>query len=83
MVIKFDIILAHEEKWIYPDPDNPGQKLPFTRYTMKFYCTKRSCILSRLPYFDPVYLEILREVRSALKDTHRSLIQAELGCDEM
>lgn len=39
--------------------------------------------MSRFPYFDPAYLEISLEVRSALKDAHRILIQAELGCGEM
>ena len=78
-----DIILAHEENWMYPDPNNQGEKLPSTRYTTKFYCIKRSCILKRFPYFGPAYLEISPELRSALKDAHRKLIRAELGCGEM
>ena len=78
-----DIILAHEENWMYPDPNNQGEKLPSTRYTTKFYCIKRSCILNRFPYFGPAYLEISLELRSALKDAHRKLIRAELGCGEM
>ena len=68
---------------MYPDPNNQGGKLPSTRYTTKFYCIKYSFILSRFPYFGPAYLEISPEVRSTLKDAHRKLIEAELGCGEM
>ena len=81
MVIPFDIFLAYKEKWMYPDPNNQGEKLPSTRYTTTFYCIKHSFILSRFPR--PAYLEISPEVTSALKDAHRKLIEAELGCGEM
>ena len=83
MVIPFDIVLAHEEKWMYPDPKIQGKKLPSAKHTTKFYCAKGSCILSRFPYFDSSYLEISADVKSGLKDAHRNLIQMELGCSEV
>ena len=83
MVIPFDIVLAHEEKWMYPDPKIQGKKLPSAKHTTKFYCVKGSCILSRFPYFDSSYLEISADVKSGLKDAHRNLIQMELGCSEV
>ena len=80
--LPFDIVLAHEEKWMYPDPQNRGAKLPSAKYTTKFYCIKRSCVLNRFPYFDSSYLEISADVKSRLKDAHRKLIQEELHCGE-
>lgn len=81
--VPFDIVLAHEEKWMYPDPQNQGAKLPSAKYTTKFYCIKRSCVLNRFPYFDSSYLEISADVKSRLKDAHRKLIQEELHCGEV
>jgi len=47
----FDIILSHEEKWLYPDPKDPGRKLPSVHHTTKFYCITKSCIKTRFPPF--------------------------------
>lgn len=30
-IIPYDVILSHEEKWSYPDPKQPGCKLPSTK----------------------------------------------------
>ena len=38
IVIPLDIILSLEEKWMYPDPNDQGEKLSSTRCTTKFYC---------------------------------------------
>ena len=81
-VIPFDIVLSHEEKWMYPDPKKQGEKLPSARFTTKFYCVKRSCIFSRFPYFDSSYLEIPAEVYPGLKDAHRNLLKSELDYNE-
>lgn len=79
IVIPFDIVLSHEEKWMYPDANNPGMKLPSPRYTTKFYCVDGRCVTARFPYFDPtVYLEI-SSVEHRLKDSHRGLLKKELG----
>ena len=81
--VPFDIVLAHEEKWMYPDPQNQGAKLPSAKYTTKFYCIKCSCVLNSFPYFNFSYLEISVDVKSRLKDEHRKLIQEELHCGEV
>ena len=58
IILPLDILLVHEERWMYPDPNNKGQQLPSAKYTTKFYCVKRSCILARFPYFNNTFLEI-------------------------
>ena len=69
-VIPFDIVLSHEEKWMYPDANNPGEKLPSSKYTTKFYCVDSRCIKARFPYFEPkLYLET-KLVEQRLKESH-------------
>ena len=78
-VIPFDIVLSHEEKWMYLDANNPGVKLPSSKYTTKFYCVDGKCITARFPYFEPkLYLET-KSVEQRLKDSHRTLLKEELG----
>ena len=78
-VIPFDIVLSHEEKWMYPDANNPGEKLPSSKYTTKFYCVDSRCIKARFPYFEPkLYLET-KSVEQRLKESHRTLLRKELG----
>ena len=77
-ITPFDIALSHEEKWLYPDPNDPGHKLPSVHHTTKFYCVKRSCIKTRFPYYLPSLLEIPAEARSRLKSSHLDLLIREL-----
>ena len=79
MIVPFNLVLSHEEKWLYPDPNNAGNKLPSAKYTTKYYCIRRNCIMIRFPYFNSTYLEIPEEVRVNLKEAHKKLIQEELA----
>ena len=38
---------THQEKWMYPSPTDPKTKLPSAKFTTKYYCVKRDCILHR------------------------------------
>ena len=52
------IVLSHEEKQMYADVDNPGEKLPSSKCTTKFYCVDGRCVKAGFPYFEPnLYLE--------------------------
>ena len=77
-ITPFDIALSHEEKWLYPDPNDPGRKLPSTRHTTKYYCIQKSCMKNRFPYYQPRLVEIPAEVRSRLKSSHLDLLKSEL-----
>ena len=55
-----------EEKWSYLDPQQPGSKLPSTKYTTKYYCVKGSCIKTRFPYYNSLLLQIPPEASSRL-----------------
>ena len=81
-VIPYNIVLSHEERWMYPNPQKTSEKLPAAKFTKKFYCAKSICVASRFPYFDSTYLEIPTKVREALKDAHMKLIQVELRHSE-
>ena len=35
-IVPFDIILAHQEKWMYPSPTDPKTKLPSSKCTTKY-----------------------------------------------
>ena len=77
-IIPYDVVLSHEEKWSYPDPKEPGRKLPSTKHTTKYYCVNGKCIKSRFPYYDPSLLQIPPEVNSRLQRTHFDLLSREL-----
>ena len=79
----FDIVLSHEERWLYPDPNNPGVKLTSGKFTNKHYCVKRSCIRRRFPYFDSSYLEIPAEIGPRLRDAHKNLMKVKLDYETM
>jgi len=51
LVAPYDIVLSHAEKLMYPDPKCSRNKLPSPRYTTKYYCLKRDCVMKRFPYF--------------------------------
>lgn len=80
LVAPYDIMLSHSEKWMYPDPKCPGNKVPSARYTTKYYCIKKECVMTRFPYFNSRFFEIPEQGNSRLKDAHRNLIKEELGC---
>ena len=65
---------------MYPDVNNPGMKLPSSKYTIKFYCVDGSCVRTRFPYFDPgLYMEASLSVEQRLKDSHKQLLKDQLG----
>ena len=80
MIAPFDIVLSHEEKWMYPSPDDPDRKLPSSKFTTKFYCVKRQCIMTRFPYFDASFLQVDKDARLRLRPSHLGLLKAELNC---
>ena len=80
MILPFDLVLAHEEKWLYPDPISPGNRLPSAKYTTKYYCIRRNCVMGRFPYFNNKYLEIPKQVERNIKEAHKKLIKEERNC---
>ena len=80
MILPFDLVLAHEEKWPYPDLNTPVNKLPSAKYTTKYYCIRGNCVMGRFPYFNNKYLEIPKQVERNLKEAHKKLIREELNC---
>lgn len=79
IVIPFDIMPSQEEKWMYLDVNNPGLKLPSSKYTTKFYCVDGKCVTARFLYFDvKLYLDT-NSVEHRLKESHRHLLKNELG----
>ena len=81
-IIPHDVILSHEEKWSYPDPQQPGRRLPSTKYTTKYYCVKGSCIKTRCPYYDSSLLQITPEASSRLQKSHFDLLNRELDFEK-
>ena len=77
----YDIILAHREKWLYPDPSQPGVKLPSAQETTKYYCVQRKCIMTRFQYFQPDMIEIPEG--TALQQSHKDLLKSELSYDSV
>lgn len=75
-IILCDVGLPHEEKWAYPDPKQPGHKLPSTKY----YCIKGSCIKikTRYPCYDLSLLHIPPDANSRLQGSHFDLLSQEL-----
>ncbi|KAJ8019089.1 hypothetical protein HOLleu_42548 [Holothuria leucospilota] len=72
----FNIMLAHQERWMYPSAN--GERLPSAKFTTKFYCVKRQCILGRFPYFRPSLVKIPAETRSKLEESHVNILSREL-----
>ena len=64
---------------MYPDPKNKGQQLPSARYTTKYYCVKRRCILARFPCIKNTFLEIPKQVMKRLKQSHLNVPRGELS----
>ncbi|KAK3711391.1 hypothetical protein QZH41_003530 [Actinostola sp. cb2023] len=63
--IPYDIVLSHEEKWLYPDPNNRENKLPSSRYTVRFYCKPDFTLEERLVLINRaggLYRKILTKV---------------------
>lgn len=65
---------------MYPDVNNPGMKLPSSRYTIQFYCVDGGCVRTRFPFFDlTLYMEASQSVEQRLKDSHKQLLKDRLG----
>ena len=77
-IVPYDIVLSHEEKWMYPDPTKPNRKLQSAKYAVKFYCVKRSCIKERFPYYDSSLMQIPIDVQGRLRESHQNLLAEEL-----
>lgn len=79
--IPYNIVISHQEQWLYPDPQKTGIMVPSgpTRLTVKYYCIRRTCIQGRFPYYDCEYLEILPEVEAKMVPSHFQLLAAELS----
>ncbi|CAB4041563.1 Hypothetical predicted protein, partial [Paramuricea clavata] len=77
-IVPYDIVLPHEEKWMYPDPTKPNCKLPSAKYTVKFYCVKCSCIKERFPYYNSSLIQIPIDVKGRLCESHQNLLAEEL-----
>ena len=83
IIVPLDIVLEHEERWMYPDPQNKGKQLPSGKHTTKYYCVKRSCITKRFPYFNTTdFLTVSNDVRSRLKQSHWKVLEQELEFHE-
>ena len=77
-----EIVLKHEEGWMHPHPNMKGKQLPSAKYTTKYYCVKRSCIMERLSYFSSsTFLKVSSEVRSKGTQFHSSILQQEHDFD--
>ena len=69
-ITPFDVALSHEEKWLYPDPNDASRKLPSMKHTTKFYCVRQTCMKSRFPYFDSSLLRIPAKAQPRLLTSH-------------
>ena len=69
-ITPFDTVLSHEEKWLYPDPNDASHKLQSGKHTTKFYCVRQTCMKSHFPYFCSSFLRIPAEAHSRLVKFH-------------
>ena len=75
----YNIVLAHQERWMYPSAN--GKRLPSAKFTTKFYCVRRQCILGRFPYFKPSLVKIPPETHCKLEESHFSILSRELDLE--
>lgn len=78
-IIPFDIVLAHEERWMYPDPKDKTKWVPSATTTTKYYCIRRSCVMERFPYFNASFLKIPPLTKESLQISHFNILEEELG----
>lgn len=78
-IIPFDIVLAHEERWMYPDQRDKTKWLPSAKTTTKYYCVRKSCIMERFPYFNASFLVIPPEKKASLLRSHLNLLDKEFN----
>ena len=76
-LVPFDIVLAHEERWMYPDQRDKTKWLPSAKTTTKYYCVRKSCIMERFPYFNASFLVIPPEKKASLLRSHLNLLDKE------
>ena len=78
----FNIVLAHMERYLYPEKDEQGNIKGWVptinKMGKKYYCVKRTCLLERHPYF---WVGSVREGDVNLEDIHRSLLKEEIDYD--
>ena len=82
-IIPFDIVLSHEERWMYPDPNDRTKWLPSATTTVKYYCVRKSCVMDRFPYFNSSFLEVPALVKEKLLVSHFNILQEELAYNAM
>lgn len=78
-ILPFDIVLAHEERWMYPDAKDKTKWVPSSATTTKYYCIRKSCIMERFPYFNASFLEIPPMIKENLQMSHFNILEEELG----
>ena len=76
-IIPFDIVLSHEERWMYPDPKDRSKWLPSASTTVKYYCVRKSCVVDRFPYFNASF--VLPSTKDKLLTSHVKILKEELG----
>ena len=56
-VVRFDIVLEHEERWKYLNCNQKNENNPefmpcaMNKLTKRFYCIRKECVYKRFPYF--------------------------------
>ena len=78
-ILPFDIVLAHEERWIYPDQKDKTKWVPSATTTTKYYCIRKNCIMQRFPYLNVSFLEVPSTTKENLQISHFKLLEEELG----
>ena len=81
-IITFDIVVGHEEGWMYPDPEDNTKWVPSTATTTKYYCVRKNRIVERFPYFNPSFLEIWSTTKEKLQASHRNILEEQLGYEQ-
>ena len=78
-ILPFDIVLGHEERWMYPDQKDKTKWVPSATTTTKYYCIRKNCIMQRFPYFNVSFLEVPPTTKENLQISHFKLLEEELG----
>ena len=78
-IIRFDIVLSREERWMYPNPKDRTKWLPSASTTVKYYCIRKSCVVERFPYFNASFVEVPPLTKDKLLTSHVKILKEELG----
>ncbi|KAJ8018469.1 hypothetical protein HOLleu_43526 [Holothuria leucospilota] len=79
LIRPYDIVLSHKERWQYRTKEDPLTPRTSSKFTTKFYCVMASCVLRRFHYFTSSFLEVPKDVKTRLHDSHLSLLNRELN----